>query len=190
MQDIGWNEPRQCFVDLDPQELAIKSIFKLYPWETMLDEDFATQALRTYKNMTWIEPIWKMLLSNKGILPILWELFPNHELLLESHFECCSSALRSYVRKPLHSREGSNITLVRDGITVASTEGPYNGPVILQALAPVAAFPDNLQSGASRHPVLGLWMIDQQCCGLGIRESSRLITDNLSSFIPHSFLQD
>ena len=186
IEEIGWNEQRQAFVDLDEQQIF--SIFKLYPWEMMLAEEFGPAALDTYTAMRWIEPIWKMLLSNKGILPILWELFPNHELLLESHIECCSSALRSYVRKPLHSREGSNITLVRDGITVASTEGPYNGPAILQALAPVAAFPDNLQPGASRHPVLGLWMIDQQCCGLGIRESSGLITDNLSSFIPHSFL--
>jgi len=46
---------------------------------------------------------------------------------------------------------------------------------------------DNLKPGGSRHPVFGLWMIDQQCCGLGIRESSGLITDNLSSFIPHYF---
>lgn len=186
IEEIGWNDQRQAFVDLDEQQIF--SIFKLYPWEMMLTEEFGPAALDTYTAMRWIEPIWKMLLSNKGILPILWELFPNHELLLESHFERGSSALRSYVRKPLHSREGSNITIVRDGITAASTEGPYNGSAILQALAPVAAFPDNLQLGVSRHPVLGLWMIDQQCCGLGIRESSRLITDNLSSFIPHSFL--
>jgi glutathionylspermidine synthase len=128
-----------------------------------------------------------MLLSNKGLLPILWELFPNHELLLESTFECCSKPPRDYVRKPLHSREGANITIVRDGQTIASTGGPYSGPAILQALAPVSSFPDNRQAAATRHPVLGLWIVDQECCGLGIRESSGLITDNLSSFIPHCF---
>ena len=127
-----------------------------------------------------------MLLSNKGLLPILWELFPNHDLLLEAHFEG-RGTLRDYVRKPLHSREGANITIVRDGATLASTGGPYTGPAILQALAPVASFPDNLKPGATRHPVLGLWMVDQECCGLGIRESSGLITDNLSSFVPHCF---
>jgi glutathionylspermidine synthase len=189
MEEIGWNEPRQCFVDLDPQELAIKSIFKLYPWETMLDEDFATQALRTYKDMRWIEPIWKMLLSNKGILPILWELYPNHELLLESHFVDPNTGWQpapGWVRKPMHSREGSNIVMVgMDGAKI-ETPGPYDNRMqIDQRLGPATVFPDGPNPG--RWPVIGLWMIDQECCGMGIRESAGPITDNLSSFVPHFF---
>jgi glutathionylspermidine synthase len=78
------------------------------------------------------------------------------------------------------SREGANITMVRDNATIASTPGPYNGKQIYQALAPDAVF-------NNRHPILGLWMIDQDCCGLGIRESAGPITDNLSSFVPHFF---
>ncbi|MGI4831146.1 MAG: glutathionylspermidine synthase family protein [Janthinobacterium lividum] len=38
-----------------------------------------------------------------------------------------------------------------------------------------------------RWPVLGLWMIDQECCGMGIREDAGPITGNLSSFVPHLF---
>jgi len=186
MEEIGWNDERQAFVDLDEQQIF--SIFKLYPWEMMLHEEFGPAALDTYTAMRWMEPIWKMLFSNKGILPVLWELFPGHELLLESHFEGRPNTLRDYVRKPLHSREGANITVVRGGATVEATDGPYGGLAIVQALAPVAAFADSLKPGASRHPVLGLWMIDQQCCGLGIRESSGLITGNLSSFVPHFFV--
>jgi glutathionylspermidine synthase len=186
MGDVGWNDGRQAFVDLDEQQIF--SIFKLYPWEMMLAEEFGPAALDTYTAMRWIEPIWKMLLSNKGLLPILWELFPNHDLLLESHFERSGSGLRDYARKPLHSREGANITLVRNGATIASSDGPYDGPAVLQALAPSTGFADNLKPGASRSPVLGLWMVDQQCCGLGIRETSGLITDNLSSFVPHYFV--
>ena len=183
MHEIGWDDSQQSFVDLDDH--PIFSIFKLYPWEAMLNEEFGPQTLDTYTNVRWIEPIWKMLLSNKGILPILWQLYPNHELLLESHFAEDSAAppgtLKNYVRKPLLSREGANITLIRDNATVVSTEGPYQGRQILQALAPPALF-DN------RHAVLGLWMIDQDCCGMGIRESFSPITGNLSSFVPHIFL--
>lgn len=186
MGDVGWNDARQAFVDLDEQQMF--SIFKLYPWEMMLNEEFGPAALDTYTAMRWIEPIWKMLLSNKGLLPVLWQLFPNHELLLEAYFECPSQPLRDYVRKPMHSREGANITIIRNGATVTATDGPYDGPAIVQAIAPAASFPDNLRPGASRHPVLGLWMIDQQCCGMGIRESSGPITGNLSSFVPHFFL--
>ena len=83
------------------------------------------------------------------------------------------------------SREGANITIVRDNATIATTEGPYNGQQIYQALAPEAVFAK--ENSNPRHPVLGLWMIDQDCCGLGIRESSGPITDNLSSFVPHFF---
>ncbi len=180
MPDIGWNDSpdaQQGFVDLDQHPMF--SIFKLYPWEAMLNEEFAPQTLDTYQSIRWIEPIWKLLLSNKGILPILWQVYPNHDLLLESHFDSPGN-LRNYVRKPLHSREGANITIVRDNATIATTPGPYDGPAIYQALAPEAVF-------NQRHPILGLWMVDQNCCGLGIRESSGPITDNLSSFVPHFF---
>jgi glutathionylspermidine synthase len=182
MEEIGWNDERQAFVD--PNEDQMFSVFKLYPWEIMLAEEFGVHALDTYPDMRWIEPIWKLLLSNKGILPILWQLYPNHELLLEAHFDSPGS-LRDYIRKPLFSREGANITLVRDNASVVTTDGPYHGKQIYQALAPDAEFPDI--SGTARHPVLGLWMIDQECCGMGIRESSGPITDNLSSFVPHYF---
>jgi len=177
MEEIGWNDERQAFVD--PNEDQMFSVFKLYPWEIMLSEEFGIHTLDTYPDMRWIEPIWKLLLSNKGILPILWELYPNHELLLEAHFDSPGS-MRDYIRKPLFSREGANITLVRDNASVATTDGPYHGKQIYQALAPEAVF-------SNRHPVLGLWMIDQECCGMGIRESSGPITDNLSSFVPHYF---
>ncbi len=189
MQDIGWNEPRQCFVDTDPAENQIKSIFKLYPWETMMDEEFATQALRTYKDMRWMEPIWKMLLSNKGILPILWELYPNHPLLLEARFVGAGSDWQpaaGWVRKPLHSREGSNIVMTGFDGTVFQTPGPYtNRKLVDQKLSPPAVFPD--ATGLPRFPVLGLWMIDQECGGMGVREDAGPITGNLSSFVPHFF---
>jgi glutathionylspermidine synthase len=198
LHEIGWNDSQQTF--LDPDEHPMFSIFKLYPWEAMLQEEFGPHALDTYQSVRWIEPIWKMLLSNKGILPILWQLYPNHELLLESHFAEPATnpgapgldsetwvsgesthTMKNHIRKPLLSREGANITLVRDNATVVSTPGPYNGKQIYQALAPPAIF-DN------RHTVLGLWMIDQDCCGMGVRESFSPITGNLSSFVPHFFL--
>ncbi len=61
-----------------------------------------------------------------------------------------------------------------------------DGPFIHQAIAPPCVFAGN--SGQPRYPVLGLWMIDQDCSGLGIRESATPVTDNLSSFIPHYFV--
>ena len=186
LEDIGWNPERLCFVDLDDNQIS--SIFKLYPWEAMLSEEFGPHALESYHQTTWIEPIWKLLLSNKGILPVLWQLYPNHPLLLPAYFENHGDrgSLTAYVRKPMHSREGANISLVRPGLPAIETDGPYgSGPFIRQALAPEAIFTN--AAGQPRYPVLGLWMVDQECSGLGIRESAGPITDNLSSFVPHFF---
>ena len=184
MSEIGWNEQRGVFVDNGKYEDAMRSIFKLYPWESMMEEAFAEQCLRTYKQMRWIEPIWKMLLSNKGILPVLWELYPGHELLLESRFVDGSSGWEpeaGCVRKPMHSREGANIVMkLPDGRKI-ETPGEYtNRKMIDQRLGPEVRFD-------GRYPVLGLWMIDQECGGMGIREDAGRVTGNFSSFVPHYF---
>ena len=52
----------------------------------------------------FIEPAWKMLLSNKGLLPILWELFPDHPNLLPC-FESPEPLGGNYAQKPRLSRE-------------------------------------------------------------------------------------
>ena len=66
------------------------------------------------------------------------------------------------------------------------TPGPYDNRLLIdQRLGPATFFPDG--SGAARWPVLGLWMVDQECCGMGIREDAGPITGNLSSFVPHYF---
>ena len=91
----------------------------------------------------------------------------------------------SYVRKPLLSREGANITIVTPQGS-SYTEGRYgNGRFVCQQLAHAAQF--TAADGLSRYPVLGLWMIDQECGGMGIRESRTPVTGNLSSFVPHLF---
>ena len=70
IDEIGWNGKN--FMDL--QEEPISRIFKLYPWEWMIHEEFGPHLLKEPWQV--IEPAWKMVLSNKGILPLLWEMFP------------------------------------------------------------------------------------------------------------------
>ncbi len=197
MEEVGWDDSANRFVDLE--EKTIVSLFKLYPWETLLAEPYVPAALVFYRSVTWIEPIWKMLLANKGILPILWELYPRHPLLLESYFDS-PGPLTRFVQKPLLSREGANVTISTPEGTV-QTEGDYGqGRFICQALANPARFdagthflpqhtadPFAVGNADVRYPVLGLWMIDQECGGMGIRESRTPVTGNLSSFVPHRF---
>jgi len=176
IEDIGWDARRKCFVDLDGA--AIERCFKLYPWEWLWHEEFGPHLVEAQIQL--IEPTWKMLLSNKGLLPILWELFPEHPNLLPA-YELATPLGGRYIRKPKLSREGSNVAWVEGGVVVEETGGDYGEEGhVFQALA---ALPD---FGGHR-PVFGVWMVDHEAAGLGIREDTRRITGNLSRFVPHFF---
>src|SRR4029079_15819295 len=128
----------------------------------------------------WMEPIWKMLWSNKGILPVLWRLFPDHPNVLPAFFEDEQHSLKSYVRKQLLARDGADSVIVIDGDEV------YRGPVqgygeegfVIQQYTDLGDYDGN-------HPVMGVWTVDMEPAGLGIRESTGLVTNNLSRFVPH-----
>ena len=174
--ELGWNAGNHTFRDL--HEHPITSIFALYPWEWLL-KDFADPILRTYPQMDWIEPIWKMMWSNKGLLAILWEMFPNHPNLVPAFLDGPRN-MKEYVRKPLLSREGANITVHQAGDTF-STEGTYGEEgYVYQHLLKPKLFDDQTA-------VIGSWYVmDQGAAGMGIRESTG-VTTNLSRFVPHYF---
>ncbi len=169
------------FVDLDDR--AIDLAFKLYPWEWMFQETFGAQLAKAATR--WIEPPWKAILSNKGILPLLWQMFPGHPNLLPAYFEDDPDAAKlgtSFVRKPLFSREGANVALISGGATLVEQEGPYGAEgFIRQALAPLPNF-------AGQYAVLGSWLVNHTPCGLSIREDENPITGNASRFLPHAIL--
>ncbi len=175
IDDIGANDDLQSFVDLE--EEALKNIFKLYPWEWLLEEEFGQMLLNEKQQIKWIEPAWKMILSNKAILPILWQLYPNHKYLLKAEFT--ASNMVDYVKKPILSREGANVTLVENNQTLQSSQGDYGKEgFIFQELFTLPNYDNN-------YPVIGSWIIGQETAGIGIRESNSLITDNVSRFVPH-----
>jgi glutathionylspermidine synthase len=180
IETIGWRETGG-FVDLENSDIALA--FKLYPWEWMFHDAFGEKLKEA--STRWIEPPWKAVLSNKGMLPLLWETFPGHPNLLPAFFEgdpkaaCLGS---SFVRKPLLSREGANVALIREGVMLAEQAGPYGAEgYIRQALAPLPNF-------SNQYPVLGSWLVDHMPCGLSIREDENPITGNNSRFLPHAIL--
>ena len=174
IDDIGWNNVN--FVDLE--EEPITDIFKLYPWEWMVNEMFAYNIKNDEIKANWIEPAWKMILSNKAILAVLWELYPNHPLLLESYFEQ-PHQLKDYVKKPLLSREGANIEVYKNDQLVEHSTGEYGEEgFIYQALA-------ELHQEETGYSIIGSWIIGQESCGITIRESDQIITTDKSRFVPH-----
>ena len=176
IEDLGWDAARKGFVDLEGARVT--HCFKLYPWEWLWHEEFGPHL--AHDAVQFIEPTWKMLLSNKGLLPVLWELFPGHPNLLPA-YESAGPLGARYIRKPKLSREGANVTWVEGGVAVEETGGDYGGEGhVFQAVAEPADFD-------GQHPVFGVWVVDHEPAGLGIREDTRRITGNLSRFVPHFF---
>jgi glutathionylspermidine synthase len=152
-------------------------LFHLYPWEWLTKEEFGAHIAESYDAMDWIEPVWKMMLSNKAILPVLWELFPGHPNLLPCFYDRQGA---THVKKPLLGREGANISVEKDGRVLAGTDGRYGGEgYVYQELFELPDYGGN-------RPVIGSWIVDGEPAGMGIREGG-LITGNTARFVPHAF---
>ncbi|AOY91406.1 glutathionylspermidine synthase [Cupriavidus sp. USMAA2-4] len=177
MQDIG-SDGRGGFYDADA--VPIQVAFKLYPWEWMVTSDY--RDLLLHSPVRWIEPCWKTVLSNKALLPILWELFPGHPNLLEASFEESRFAGRPHAKKPFLSREGEGVSLVTPHGCI-DNPGEYGAEgFVYQAYAPARQFD-------GRFTTLGVWIVDDEPCGLCVREEAGPITKNTSFFVPHYFLR-
>lgn len=175
IEDIGYDPGSKRFVD--NKNAIINQMFKLYPWEWLLSESFGEHI--DSSNITFIEPAWKMILSNKAILPILWEMNPHHPNLLEASFDP-GHFNDNFVSKPFLSREGCNISVHRNG-TTTKYDGSYIGSgTIYQQLATLPCFDGN-------YPVLGSWVVHGESAGIGIREDRSEVTTNTSRFIAHLF---
>ncbi|MCU6454179.1 glutathionylspermidine synthase family protein [Sphingomonas sp. A2-49] len=173
---IGWHHDERRFVDDAGRPIA--AIFKLYPWEWMANEAFAAPLLDSLAAGTtlWIEPVWKMIWSNKGVLAVLWDLFPGHPNLLPASFDIPAG---DAVAKPLLSREGANVSIRRAGTIVAETGGDYGDEgYVYQAIYPLP------EPAPGCFPVIGSWIVDGEPVGIGIREDG-LITGDTARFVPH-----
>lgn len=173
IEEVEWSNEQRRFSDQSGKR--IDTWFKLYPWEWILEDPYA-EHLRA-RTMNLIEPAWKLILSSKAILPILWELFPGHPNLLPAYFN--SAPLHGqFVRKPIFGREGANIA-IESGEVTQYVPGPYGGlPSVFQQFCPLPQF-------SQLYTLVGSWVIGGKAAGIGIRESMTLISENRSRFIPH-----
>ena len=170
----------------DGEDRVIGALFKLYPWEDLLRDPFADSL--SSAQCRFVEPPWKALVSNKAILPVLWQMFPGHPNLLPSFFaqdvathpDAAALLTGGHVIKPIFSREGSSVTILENGvITEAAPDKTYDDhPKIIQSYHPLPMM------GGMR-PVIGAWVVGEVCVGMGLREDASRITQDLSRFKPH-----
>ncbi|RKT51979.1 glutathionylspermidine synthase family protein [Saccharothrix australiensis] len=179
IEEIGWDSLLKRFVDLE--EAPMGTVVKLYPWEWVVDEQFGRFAVESLPGTLWVEPLWKMLLSNKALLAVLWEMYPGHPNLLPAFLDE-PGLLTEYVRKPRLGREGANIQIVAPGYET-QTGGVYGKEGFVYQLF------DPLPEFDGYRPALGAWVVGDAAAGLGIRETVGLVTDDGAAFVPHRIVE-
>ncbi|MCW8127136.1 glutathionylspermidine synthase family protein [Microbulbifer halophilus] len=180
VEDIG-RDAEGRFTDLEDR--VITWMFKLYPWEFMFREEYGDYL--GSNNIRWLEPPWKAILSNKALLPMLWQMFPNHPNLLPAFFEDeldRAGEHEALVKKPIFAREGANISIVRGGDSQPLSDGPYGEEgFVYQALHALPQFGRN-------HTLIGSWLVDDEAAGMSLREDDSMITQDLSRYLPHAIV--
>lgn len=186
MQDIGLTDTG-LFVDLE--DYHMENVFKLYPWEWMMDEQFGAHIEKSQTR--WMEPAWKMLLSNKAMLVKLWELNKGHPLLLEAYAHTSEVPDGKWAKKAIHGREGSNIYTFerKNGITMEDTlaQGSHYVEDYVKWGYMFQKW-HNLPVHDGYRPIIGSWVIGDQACGMSIREDRNLVTGNDAFFAAHVFV--
>ena len=180
IEDVGFHEGDRAFVDTKAQpNRYISTMFKMYPWEWILAEEFGAHIAYGGLRTRFIEPLSKVLMGSKALLPVLWEMFPHHPNLLPAYFSDQAADLLNYVSKPVYGWEGAGIVIVKgDGVLANDLRHTEGQETVFQEYVQLPDYDGN-------HPVLGTWLIDGVASGLGIRESTSLITDTDARFLPH-----
>lgn len=177
----------------DPEGEVLQLIFKLYPWEWLVHDLYGKSVcwnMLQPDGTVWVEPPYKMLWSNKGLLAILWELYKDDPVrsayLLPAYFEGEEPPefRNNCARKPLLGREGNSVTLIVNGEVIDGGAGDYGEEgFVLQEYAPLPGF--SSLDGNTYYLVAGLWTVSDEAVALCFRESPNQITNNTSYFLPH-----
>lgn len=177
IDEIEFSEEEGIFFDGENYELW----FKLIPWEDIAleESDLAMILTDIIKNQKAIifNPAYTLLFQSKGILKILWDLYPNHPLLMESSFEPLSG--KKQVSKPVFGREGGSVTIIdENGMEIEKISSEYeNHKILYQAYTelPTDAEGFSYQAGV---------FYAYEACGLGFRRGGKIL-DNMAKFVGH-----
>jgi glutathionylspermidine synthase len=146
--------------------------FKLFPWEDML-------AFEGKLETKVINPAFTLLYQSKGMLAILYKLFPESPYLLKTSFEPIQE---KYVKKRMFGREGANIDIVEGSETLLTTGGIYE-----EYSAVYQEYVDFIRDEEGLYYQAGVFYSDKPC-GLGFRRGAEIL-DDMSQFVGH-FIQE
>ena len=155
--------------------------FKLIPWENIAIEESELALILTEiikeKRAIIFNPAYSLMFQSKGFMKVLWDLYPNHPLLLETSFEPLEN--KKQVEKRCFGREGANTKIINsDGSIDVQTDGDYEGhKAIYQEYVelPTDSMGNSYQAGV---------FYAYEACGLGFRRGEKIL-NNMSKFVGH-----
>ena len=172
LREIRWSESRRRFAG--PKDEEIEALFKIYPWERLLTDRYGGFLLE--EPLLVIEPAWKLMFESRGILALLWEMYPDHAALLPAFWgpEGRGGVLRELplFRGPPPDEE--------PGFGERGTRAlVFPGDRAVYQQAPEAA------AVGGYYPVFSSWLIGGEPVGVGIKEYDSARLDGRCRFVPH-----
>ena len=179
LNEVGFESERGIF---DENGEDSEYWFKLFPWEdiALSEGELPITLTNIVENQLSIilNPAYTLLFQSKGILKILYDLFPDSPYLLETSDKPLVG--KKQVEKKVFGREGANIIITDEsGNVMESRDGEYGE--YSSIFQEYFEFPKD-ESGAIYQA--GLFFAYEPC-GLGFRKSENLIIDNMSKFVGH-----
>ena len=155
--------------------------FKLIPWEDIAIQEselalILTEIIKEKKAIIF-NPAYTLMFQSKAFMKVLWDLYPNHPLLLETSFEPLKG--KKQVEKRAFGREGANTKIINaDGSIDTQTSGDYEGhKAIYQEYV---EFPKDEKGDCYQAGVFYAY----EACGLGFRKGGKIL-NNMSKFVGH-----
>lgn len=171
----------------DKNGLIIKYLYKLQPWEHIMNDDmkFTDVLIKSLdeERLEIFENIWNMMISNKAFLVFIKELFPDSPYLLNASFNEDDMTTDKYIKKPMLEREGVGIEYIENNELVSKNELDgksifKNNFIIYQEFTDLPKFED-------KYMVIGSWVVNDKFSGILIREDENIITTENCQFIPY-----
>ncbi len=177
MEDVEFDGEEGVFY----KDVNYEYWFKLFPWEDIGIEEselarLMTQIMQNQKAI-FLNPAYTLMFQSKAFMKILWDLYPNHPLLLETDFEPLKG--KAQVEKKIFGREGANTIIVDENEKVIEERGGEYGE-FSSIFQEFVEFPKDTKDNYYQAGVFFAY----EGCGLGFRRGG-LILDNYSKFVGH-----
>lgn len=188
LEELIFDPEEGVMVESGEEYTVYPNLFKVIPWEIIADEEPELMQLLTELTVSdrlkVINPAYAMVLQSKGLLPIMNRLYPNHPLLLETHYDAAHFNGRKYIKKVIYGRLGENIELYNEwGRVEHKTRGDFGHyPSIYQEIADFFRDEDNC------HYQISSFVTPDACIGIGIRRQDELIINEDAEFVPHYYM--